>query len=114
MYSRYNTPSPTTNPTQSHVRIRRKNQSFFIMCVPSQTALYLKHQVAQCLHEHHLENAPESPSQLQILTAEGTVLEDDDSLENLTNEQELHVCFPISDNEWEPVDIVSTETQMME
>jgi hypothetical protein len=84
------------------------------MCVPSQTALYLKHQVAQCLHEQHYENAPESASQLLIVTCEGKVLDNDDSLEFLTNEQELHVCFPISDKEWEPVDIVSTETQIME
>jgi hypothetical protein len=66
------------------------------------------------LHEQHDDNAPESPSQLQMLTLDGTVLDDDDSLEGFTNEQELHVCFPISDNEWELVDIVSTETQMME
>jgi hypothetical protein len=49
-----------------------------------------------------------------MLTLDGTVLDDDDSLEGFTNEQELHVCFPISDNEWETVDIVSTETQMMD
>jgi hypothetical protein len=98
----------------SYVRIRRKNQSFFIMCVPTQTVLSLKYQVAQCLQEQQHEDAPSSARQLQIQTVDRKVLQDDDSLANLVNEQELYVCFHISDGEWEPVDIVSKETQMME
>ena len=84
------------------------------MCVPTQTVLSLKYQVAQCLQEQQHEDAPSSARQLQIQTIDGKVLQDDDSLANLVNEQELYVCFHISDGEWAPVDIVSKETQMME
>jgi hypothetical protein len=44
----------------SYVRISHKNQSFFIMCVPTQTVLSLKYQVAQCLQEQQHEDAPSS------------------------------------------------------
>jgi hypothetical protein len=93
----------------SYVRVRRNNQSFFIMCSPSQTALYIKEQVAMCL-----DRTSEAASSLQIQTKEGTVMEDDDSLDQLRNEDELYVCLPIADGEWEAVDIVLTETAMAE
>ena len=73
------------------------------MCAPSQTTLHLKEQVAMCLPDMVSE-----ASTLQIETKDGTIMSDEESLESLKNDEELYVCLPISDGEWEPVDIVST------
>ena len=98
-----------------YVRIRRKNQSFFILCTPTNTALHLKQQVALALKEQHEPTVDDSRT-LQLQTLDGRVLEDELILEQvpIQNEQELCVCFPISDGEWEQVDVVSPETGMTE
>lgn len=82
------------------------------MCEPSQTTLHLKNQVHLCLLSGDDKSA--TPSSLQIQTTDGTILKDEDGLDSLQNEEELYVCLPISDGEWETVDIVSLESNMAE
>jgi len=78
------------------------------MCEPFQTTLHIKKEVATCL-----DNTANAAS-LQIQTKDGVVMNDDDLLDSLKNEEELYVCLPIADGEWEPVDVVSLETAMAE
>lgn len=92
----------------SYVKVCRKNQSFFIMCEPTQTALHIKKEVASCLDESV------SPEALQLQTTEKNILQDTDSLQDLKNGEEVYVCLPIADGEWEPVDVVSLESSMAE
>lgn len=77
------------------------------MCQPSQTALYIKEEVAMCL------NTKEKPENLQIQTKEGNVMKDEDFLGEFKNEDLLYVCLPIADGEWEPVHVESLESAVM-
>lgn len=80
------------------------------MCSNSQTALHIKEQVAECLGNGEVKDA----SSLQLLTEKRMELKNEESLESLENQEELYVCLPINDTEWEPLDIVSLETSMAE
>jgi hypothetical protein len=77
------------------------------MCQPDDTVGYLKQQVA-------LANKKEwKAEQMRVILPKGnTVLEDSDKLEEheeIKNETELYVVFQISEQEWESVNIESTQ-----
>eukprot|EP00540_Astrosyne_radiata_P002790 CAMPEP_0116852384 /NCGR_PEP_ID=MMETSP0418-20121206/17262_1 /TAXON_ID=1158023 /ORGANISM="Astrosyne radiata, Strain 13vi08-1A" /LENGTH=100 /DNA_ID=CAMNT_0004484539 /DNA_START=129 /DNA_END=431 /DNA_ORIENTATION=- len=91
-----------------HVRIRRRNQTFYVLCHASQTAIHIKQEIALALQGHD-EDPPSDPSEMKLTDPTGKELEDEDSLQSLSNEAELHVVFPIADDEWEPVEIVEYE-----
>lgn len=90
-----------------YVRLKRQNQVYFVMCQPDDTVGYLKQQVA-------LANKKEwKAEQMRVILPKGnTVLEDSDKLEEheeIKNETELYVVFQISEQEWESVNIESTQ-----
>jgi hypothetical protein len=107
---------------KSYVRLRRKNQTFFILCrQPSQdTVGFLKQEVAKALEGRQDEEQESSAIAVEasdvriIQPTDGTVLDDDNAtMEGLKIENEaiLNVVFKIADNEWEPVDLVEMETE---
>lgn len=84
----------------SYVRIRRKQQTFYVLCEPTvHGADHLKSQVRLALQD----DAPESLDEMRLMDTGGTELDED--LSKLENEQELHIVFRISDDEYEPVDV---------
>lgn len=91
-----------------YVRIKRQNQTYFVMCTPGDTIGYLKEQVALATKEEY-----KAGQMRMILPKDNTVLEDEDKLEKhegeITNETELHVVFQISEGEWESVYIEDTQ-----
>lgn len=85
----------------SYVRIRRKLQTFYVFCQPDVHGVdHLKQQVATALAG--FSDDPVEMDDLKIMDTAGTDLED---LSKLENEQELHVVFRISDEEYEPVQV---------
>jgi prolyl oligopeptidase PreP (S9A serine peptidase family) len=90
-----------------YLRLKRQNQVYFVMCKPDDTVGYLKQQVA-------LANKKEWKAEQMrvILPKDNTVLEDSEKLEEheeIKNETELYVVFQISEQEWESVNIESTQ-----
>lgn len=96
-----------------YLRIKRHNQTYFIMCQPTDTVGYLKEQVA-------LANKEVQADQLRLIlptTATSptpTILQDDSATlskysDTIVNESELHVVFQISETEWEAVNIQDVE-----
>ena len=86
----------------SYVRIRRKLQTFYVFCQPDVHGVdHLKQQVATALAGFS-DDDPVEVDDLKIMDTAGTDLED---LSKLENEQELHVVFRISDEEYEPVQV---------
>lgn len=124
----------------SFVRIKRHNQTFAFLIHSSDTVFSLKAKIAAAYNQHknscnnngndikkNDDNDDDSmtPDDLQLLvSSDGTVLmeeNDDQSITTLAQctglkrdgEDILYVVRRISDNEWEPVDVVSTE-QLLE
>lgn len=90
-----------------YVRLKRQNQVYFVMCKPDDTVGYLKQQLV-------LANKKEwKAEQMRVILPKGnTVLEDSVKLEEheeIKNESELYVVFQISEQEWESVNIESTQ-----
>ena len=132
--------SPLFPCPHSYVRIRRKQQTFFV-CIPSNvsSADYLKDEIITALsglrnpydaeptttatstnRRHRMQNNDDDEEEdatetenpqtltrhdLKIMDTAGTELLDLDQLTKLVNEQELHVVFRLSDDEYEPVQV---------
>ena len=87
--------------------MKQENQVYFVMCKPDDTVGYLKQQLV-------LANKKEwKAEQMRVILPKGnTVLEDSVKLEEheeIKNESELYVVFQISEQEWESVNIESTQ-----
>jgi hypothetical protein len=83
----------------SYIRIRRKQQTFYVLCEPNvHDADHLKSEICTAL----AADAPEKDD-MKLMDTAGDELSED--LSKLENEQELHVVFRISDDEYEPVDV---------
>jgi hypothetical protein len=91
-----------------YVRIKRQNQTYFVMCTPEDTVGYLKQQVAVATKKEY-----KAEQMRMILPKDNTILEDADTLQKhedqIKNETELHVVFQISEGEWESVTIEDTQ-----
>eukprot|EP00980_Cylindrotheca_fusiformis_P014553 scaffold3924_cov109-Cylindrotheca_fusiformis.AAC.2 len=90
-----------------YLRIKRRNQTFFIMCEPNHTIQYLKEQISLATKQEF------QPSQMRLLLPkDDSVLNDDEKLEKIEikSEAELYLVLNVSDNEWEPVDVVGDPT----
>lgn len=63
--------------------------------------------------QQHSEKNDYAAASLRLLLPDGTVLQDDVAITEYGVKEDtvLHVVFPVADNEWESVDIVSTEMQ---
>lgn len=77
------------------------------MCQPTQSISYLKRQVEVALKDRDDET---DASSMRILDPSGNVLDDDDTLQSLTNEAELHLVFAIADDEYESVALVDLDS----
>jgi hypothetical protein len=83
------------------VRIRRKEQTFCIFCQPDHHGPdHLKEEVYRALSG--FEPEPVEVSDMKLMDTTGKEVTD---LSKLNNEQELHVVFRISDDQFEPVDV---------
>mmetsp|Transcript_21069 Transcript_21069/g.29304 ORF Transcript_21069/g.29304 Transcript_21069/m.29304 type:complete len:129 (+) Transcript_21069:284-670(+) len=105
----------SNDPKLVYVRIKRKNQTYFVFCNPSSdTSLYLKQQVSAALQHNQDSDAEEKvpPQDMRILLTNGGELDDSKPLgENVKNENELHVVFS-KGGVWEQVDITSLEDSL--
>eukprot|EP00536_Pseudo-nitzschia_multiseries_P008651 jgi/Psemu1/319443/estExt_fgenesh1_pm.C_2230001 len=94
-----------------YLRIKRLNQTYFIMCNEDDTVGYLKEQVS-------LATKRETKAEhMRIIQPKDNLPLDDDSekiskYEGLKNESELYVVFQISDDEWEGVHVEDTDKGM--
>jgi hypothetical protein len=91
-----------------YVRIKRQNQTYFVMCNPDDTVGFLKQQVALAAKDEW------KPEQMRMILPKGnTVLKDSDTLkqheDEIKSESELYVVFQISQGEWESVNIESSQ-----
>jgi hypothetical protein len=117
-------PLRRNSTSNSYVRIRRKHQTFFIFVDPTIHGVnYLKKEIVTALsgfndnasnptYDDNDDDADDngSPSlplqDLKIMNVAGVELTEDTELSaTLVNDQELHVVFRISDDEFEPVQI---------
>src|SRR5690349_4183103 len=89
-----------------YVRIRRQNQTYFVVSSPKDTIQTLKEQVAIAAKDEW-----KAEQMRMIHPATHDVLQDTDTLESLEirNEDILHVVFQIGEGVWESVHIDSTE-----
>lgn len=91
-----------------YLRVKRYNQTYFVMCQPNDTFAFIKQQVAlantECLANH----------MRLILPKDNIVLQDEEKVEkygdDIKNETELYVVFKISDEEWESIAIAETQS----
>lgn len=102
--------------------IRRRNQTFCLLCDDTDTIRSIKEKLVQATNQHSAENDDEnllSADDLRLLKpgsktdAENVVLKDDDqvihNLELPKDNATLYMVHKISDDDtWESVDIVST------
>mmetsp|Transcript_23452 Transcript_23452/g.32884 ORF Transcript_23452/g.32884 Transcript_23452/m.32884 type:complete len:119 (+) Transcript_23452:293-649(+) len=90
--------------TTISVRIKRKNQTYFVFCNPQlDTSLKLKEQISAALQNDVV------PQDMRILLENGGELDDSKPLgDNVKNDIELHVVFS-DGGVWEQVDITSLE-----
>jgi len=91
-----------------YLRIRRLNQTYFVMCNGDDTVGYLKEQISLATKKET------KPEHMRLINAkDNQPLEDDTEKlskhEDLKNESELYVVFQISEKEWEDVNVQSTE-----
>ena len=108
---------PSSNACFSYVRIRRKQQTFFIFIHQQDHVIHhLKEEIVTALsgfdaatHGTAAADAATitSVDDLKLMDVRGVELHDNDNcpIASLTNDQELHVVFRISDDEYESVDI---------
>ena len=91
-----------------YLRIKRLNQTYFVLCQEDDTIGYLKEQIS--IATKHTTKA----EYMRIIQPIDNVpFEDDEEkiskYEEIKNESELYVVFQISDEEWEGVHIEKTE-----
>ena len=91
-----------------YLRIKRLNQTYFVLCQEDDTIGYLKEQIS--IATKHTTKA----EYMRIIQPKDNVpLEDDEEkiskYEEIKNESELYVVFQISDDEWEGVHIEKTD-----
>lgn len=86
------------------------------MCEDSDTVASVKKKVAAAANQHcGNDKANEiSADLLRLLKPDGSVLKEEDALQDCelnADDAVLHVVVQIADDEWEDVDVVSTELE---
>ena len=71
------------------------------------------------MKQHDMTTVSSSPDQLRLIlpsssSGNHTVLQDDDTLSDLKDSAILHLVLAVSDDEYETVDITSTETALQQ
>ena len=99
-------PFSISDPT-SCLRIKRSNQTYFILCEPEDTIGYLKQQISLATKKEV------SADHMRIINKDRQPLEDDteqvSSHDDLKNDSVLYVVFQIADGEWETIHVEETE-----
>ena len=102
----------------SYIHIKHHNQTFCFLCKPDHdTILSIKSQIAAALCQHSSSDNDDTPdaSSLRLLLSndQSTVLQDKDTLQEyeLQDDALLYLVLPVSDSEWESVDVISTAAQ---
>lgn len=95
--------------------MKRKNQTYCFFCDASDTVLSLKKKIQNVLSQHPPDGKQEDDAiQMQLIHPDGpTVLDDEDKLVEyeIKDNSVLHVAFEVADNEFETVEIQSTDLQ---
>ena len=93
-----------------YIHVKRRNQTFCLLCDESDTVESLKQKIVQALQQHSTDEVPTMRLQL---TTDATVLEDEQPLRHyqVKDNDVLHMVYAVSDDEYETVDITSTEVQ---
>jgi len=94
----------------SYIRVKRRNQTFCLLCNNSDSVQTVKEQLAMAAKQHLDNDAVVDANDMRLLY-NGSVLQDDETLQDFKDDSVLHVVFKVADNEYEPVDIVSTDLQ---
>lgn len=97
----------TVTPLYRYLRIKRRNQTYFIMCTEDTTLGSLKEQIAAATGKE-----VDAASMRLISKANQPLGEDTDKLSqhtDLKNDAELYVVFQIGDGEWEEVQVEDTD-----
>mmetsp|Transcript_19359 Transcript_19359/g.39801 ORF Transcript_19359/g.39801 Transcript_19359/m.39801 type:complete len:106 (+) Transcript_19359:162-479(+) len=94
-----------------YLRVKRLNQTYFVMCNEDDTVGHLKEQISLAT-----KNETKADHMRIIMPKDKKPLEDDSEklskFEELKNESELYVVFQISDDEWEGVHVEDTDAAM--
>ena len=99
------------------IRVKRKNQTWFFLCDESDSILSLKEKVASAANQHCGDDEANkiSAELLRFIKAnDHTVVEDDTLLRDCGFKKDdglFNVILKIADDEWESVEIVSTELE---
>jgi hypothetical protein len=90
------------------MRIKRQNQTYFITCNPTDTIRSVKQQISLAAKGE----TPSDSMRLLLTNKDRTVLENDKTLAkyDIKSEDQLYVVFQMSENEWEPVQVVEDPT----
>jgi hypothetical protein len=98
-----------------YIRVKRRKQTFCLLCPANDTVQTVKQKLASALQQHGPDSSDspdESSMRLQLPGSDATVLEDDSILGNeLKDDAVVYLVLAVSDTEWEPVDIEVTEIQ---
>lgn len=101
----------STDSLSRYLRVKRLNQTYFIMCNEDDTVGYLKEQIS-------LATKQETKAEhMRIINPKDKTPLDNDSeklskYEELKSESELYVVFQISEDEWEGVHVEDTDAAM--
>ena len=106
--------------TRRYLRIKRHNQTFCFLCEEKDTVLSVKERVVAAANQHCGPDEANriSADLLRLLTTttNTTVLDDTDTLGGCgllkrDGNDVLHVVLKVADDEWESVDVMSTDLE---
>ena len=94
------------------IRVKRNNQTYCFLVDTSDTVASVKQKIVEAANQHSGEDAANkiSTELIRILKDE-TVLDDSQSMQEaeINENSNLFVVLKIADDEWEAVDVQSTE-----
>ena len=93
----------------SYIRIKRRNQTFCLLCNHTDSIQSVKEQLAMATKQH-MDDAAVGAEDMRLLWND-SILQDSDTLRELKDDCVLHLVFKVADDEYESVDIVSTDLQ---
>ena len=108
-----------TNICCSFLKVRRRQQTFFVSCHSTQTAAHVKKEVTLALSGFDDSNAIDEGIKLVEATRSDHEWADDTTLETFFEESgrqpkkgetpEIYAVFGLGNEEWEPIDVMDYE-----
>jgi hypothetical protein len=107
--------------TVRYLRIKRRNQTFCLLCQETDSFGQVKEKIVEIMQQH-ADIRPEQGSavadEMRLIEAShgdpiNDAYDDDTTIQaaQLKDDQVLYLVFRIADNEYEPVEIISTDLQ---